>query len=102
MEHKVMGDRGAAGATMQLGPDLTITFGDMTAMAGDYFGSVDDMQALANIPGSASAPFSKQGTVDELRYVLYVEVQKSMKAEQFDEKVRTSRTSANRSWAMDC
>ena len=87
MEHKTMGDRGAGGQTIKLAPGLDITFGDMTAMAGDHFSSVDQLQKLAAIPGSAKAPFNKPGTVDEVKYVLYVEVRKSMKADQFDEKV---------------
>ena len=87
MEHKRMGDLGAEGASMQLAPGLTITFGDMTAMAGDYFGSVKELQELANVPGSASSPYSKPGTVDEVKYVLYVEIQKTMKKDDFDETV---------------
>lgn len=87
MEHKTMGDRGSGGQTITLTPGLDITFGDMTAMAGDHFSSVDQLQKLAAIPGSPKAPFNKPGTVDEVKYVLYVEVRKSMKADQFDEKV---------------
>lgn len=87
MEHKQMGDIGAGGATMRLAPGLDVTFGDMTAMAGDCFGSVEQLQALASIPGSPTAPYSKPGTVDEVKYVLYVEIRKTMKADQFDEEV---------------
>ena len=87
MEHKRMGDLGAEGASMQLAPGLTVSFGDVTALAGDYFGSVQQLQALAGVPGSASAPFSVVGSVDEVKYALYVEVQKTMKADQFDEGV---------------
>src|SRR4051812_4706315 len=87
LEHKKMGDAGASGASMELAPGLTVSFGDMTALAGDYFGSLQDLQALAKIPGSAGAPFNLPGTVDEVKYALYVEVQGSMKKEQFDEKV---------------
>jgi hypothetical protein len=87
MEHKKMGDLGAEGAAMQLAPGLTVTFGDMTAMSGDYFGSVQELQGLANTPGSDAAPFNKPGTVDEVKYVLYVEIQHTMKKEQFDDTV---------------
>jgi hypothetical protein len=86
-EHKKMGDLGSGGATMELAPGMTVSFGDMTALAGDYFGSLKDMQDLAKIPGSTGAPFNKPGTVDEVRYALYVEVQGSLPKEQFDEKV---------------
>jgi hypothetical protein len=86
-EHKKMGDLGSGGATMELAPGMTVTFGDMTALAGDYFGSLKDMQDLAKIPGSTGAPFNKPGTVDEVKYALYVEVQGSLPKEQFDEKV---------------
>jgi hypothetical protein len=87
LEHKRMGDLGAGGATMELAPGMTVTFGDMTALAGDYFGSLKDLQDLAKTPGSAGAPFSQPGTVDEVKYALYVEVQGTMKKDQFDEKV---------------
>jgi hypothetical protein len=87
MEHKKMGDIGSEGATMQLAPGLTVSFGDITALAGDYFGSVQQIQALAGIPGSPAAPYSVIGSIDEIKYALYVEVQKTMKADQFDEGV---------------
>ena len=111
-EHKKMGDLGSGGATMELAPGMTVSFGDMTALAGDYFGSLEDMQNLAKIPGSTGAPFNRPGTVDEVKYALYVEVQGSLPKEQFDEKVingakkryfnlaaHNSRTSAGRGWA---
>ncbi len=83
MEHKRMGDLGSGEQAIQLAPGLSVTFGDMTAMAGDHFGSVDQLRALANVPGSAAAPFDKPGTVDEVKYVLHVEIRGSMKADQF-------------------
>jgi hypothetical protein len=86
-EHKKMGDTGSGGAELELAPGFKISFGDMTALAGDYFGSLKDMQDLAKIPGSAGAPYNMPGTVDEVKYALYVEVQGSMKKEDFDEKV---------------
>jgi hypothetical protein len=87
LEHKTMGDTGSGDATMELAPGFNVSFGDVTALAGDYFGSLDEMQKLAKIPGATMAPYNKPGTVDEVKYALYVEVQKSMKADQFDEKV---------------
>jgi hypothetical protein len=86
-EHKRMGDVGSGGASMELVPGFSITFGDMTAMAGDYFASVKQMQDLAAVPGSSGAPYSVAGSIDEVKYVLYVEVQKSMKEEDFDKAV---------------
>src|SRR4051794_13217607 len=82
-----MGDAGAGGATMELAPGFSVSFGDMTALAGDYFGSLKDMQDLAKIPGSAGAPYTMPGTVDEVKYALYVEIQGSLKKDQFDDKV---------------
>jgi hypothetical protein len=89
-EHKRMGDLGSDGATMELAPGFSITFGDMTAMAGDYFGSLRQLQDIAAIPGSAGPPYSVAGSIDEIKYVLYVEVRKSMKEEDFDKAVVNS------------
>jgi len=86
-EHKKMGDTGAAGAELELAPGFKVSFGDMTALAGDYFGSLKDLQELAKIPGSAGAPYNLPGTVDEVKYALYVEVQKSMKEDAFSPEV---------------
>src|SRR6476659_8739018 len=56
-EHKKMGDTGSGGAEMELAPGFKVSFGDITALAGDYFGSLKDLQDLAKIPGSTTAPF---------------------------------------------
>src|SRR4051812_23292736 len=76
-EHKLMGDLGSDHATVELVPGLRITFGDMTAMAGDYFGTLADMQTVAKTPHG----------LQEIKYVLYVEVRKEMKEEQFPKDV---------------
>src|SRR3954469_6160936 len=62
---------------MELVPGFRITFGDMTAMAGDYFGTLADMQAVAKTPHG----------LQEIKYVLFVEVRKEMKEEQFPKDV---------------
>lgn len=71
-EHKSIGDQGARGANgvtadMQFG-SLRLTFGDMVAMAGDWFESIEEMRALAERPGPGA------GTEEELRFVQQVKV----------------------------
>lgn len=83
-EHKKMGDEGSGGATIKLSDDLTVTFGDITSMAGDFFGSVEQIRKLAATPGDGK---SKPGTIDEIKYVLYVKVRKTKKESDFDPAV---------------
>lgn len=46
-EHREMGDKGSKGSTVQLADDYTIPFGDMVALAGDHFESIDQIREFA-------------------------------------------------------
>jgi hypothetical protein len=88
-EHKAMGDQGSANdkgeaQKIKLADDLTITFGDMTAMAGDFFGSVDEIKNLAKVPGDGK---NKAGTIDEIKYVLDVKVHKTKQDKDYGQDV---------------
>ena len=91
-EHKEMGDQGSAdnkgnAQKIKLGkaPDqLEVTFGDITAMAGDFFGSVQEIHNLAEVPGDGK---SQAGTMDEIKYVLYVKVRKTQQDKDYGEAV---------------
>lgn len=78
-EHKSMGDAGAGGAQIKLPGGLAVSFGDITALAGDYFGSVEQIRALAAVTGDGQSA----GTRDEVEYALHVEVRKDKKAADF-------------------
>lgn len=82
-EHKAMGDAGSANAGMSLPGGLRVTFGDVTALAGDYFGSVEQLQALARIPGNGRRP----GTRDEVEFALHVEIRKDRRKSDFGPEV---------------
>lgn len=67
-EHEWLGNEGSGGATVPLGGGYTLTFGEMVAMAGDHFSSIDQMRAFAR--KKAPGP----GGVDELEYVRRVDI----------------------------
>ncbi|MEZ4364373.1 MAG: DUF4157 domain-containing protein [Kofleriaceae bacterium] len=71
-EHKQMGDEGSGNAKIKLSPDLEVSFGDITAMAGDYFESAAQIKALAAKKGDGK---NVPGTADEIIFVLRVHVQ---------------------------
>lgn len=95
-EHAKMGDKGTGGdhtdngkgRPVVLSPYITVSFGELTAMAGDYFGSEEEILELAKKPGSFEENgkveptdyaerkyfYSKPGTVDELRYIIYYHI----------------------------
>lgn len=70
-EHKQMGDEGAGNAKIKLAPGLEVSFGDITAMAGDFFESVDQIKRLAATKGDGK---NVPGTSDEIIFVLRVHV----------------------------
>jgi hypothetical protein len=70
-EHKLMGDKGSGVGRVVLAPGLEVSFGDVTALAGDYFGSVAQIQALARTKGDGR---TIPGTRDELHYALFVKL----------------------------
>ncbi|MDY6900293.1 MAG: DUF4157 domain-containing protein [Cyanobacteriota bacterium] len=90
-EHKAMGDQGTSDSKgkpiqIQLADGLTVSFGDITAMAGDYFESVQEIQKLAKKSGDG---YTKANTSDEIRYVLQVKVHGDKTAEKkFGEDVK--------------
>ena len=58
-EHRLLGDRGSMTAdgraeTLELAPGYFISFGEMTAMAGDFFGSLSVMRSLARVIGTGA------------------------------------------------
>lgn len=47
-EHREMGKKGSKGSMVQLADDYTIPFGDMVALAGDHFESIDQVREFAS------------------------------------------------------
>lgn len=72
-EHLRLGDNGTPAAQAEqvlLASDFSLTYGEMIAMSGDYFGSLAEMETLARIHGPGA------GTREELEYVRTVKVRK--------------------------
>ncbi|GAB4565643.1 MAG: hypothetical protein Tsb0020_16660 [Haliangiales bacterium] len=72
-EHKVMGDEGTRttqgqARMVEIAPGYFLTFGDLTAMAGDFFGSVGEIERIAANPDVGA------GTREEIEYVRVVKV----------------------------
>jgi Domain of unknown function (DUF4157) len=72
-EHARMGDNGArdgSGAVgqVELAPGYSISHGEMVAMAGDFFASIDQMRSMAARPGPGA------GTREEIEYVRAVKI----------------------------
>jgi Domain of unknown function (DUF4157) len=63
-EHRDMGDKGSNGKTVMLAPDCSITYGQMTALAGDHFESIQQMREFAG--RGYTGPESR----DEIEYAL--------------------------------
>lgn len=73
-EHMEIADdatRGAQGEvrSVELAPDYRLTYGEMVAMAGDFFGNLQQMRDFANAKSVKGA-----GTREELEYVRIVKV----------------------------
>lgn len=71
-EHKQMGDEGSGNAKIKLAPGLEVSFGDITAMAADYFESAAQMKQLAGKEGDGK---NVPGSRDEILFVWRVHVQ---------------------------
>jgi hypothetical protein len=71
-EHKQMGDEGSGKAKIKLAPGLEVSFGDITAMAGDYFESAAQLRELAAKEGDGK---NVPGSRDEILFVWRVHVQ---------------------------
>lgn len=67
-EHKKIGDDATASQSITLAPGFAVTFGDMTALAGDWFGSVEEIKRLSANPGN----WKTADTIDEVKYAVYV------------------------------
>ncbi|MCG8420469.1 MAG: DUF4157 domain-containing protein [Proteobacteria bacterium] len=72
-EHKAMGDEGTRTAggqtrTVEVAPNYSLSFGDLTAMSGDYFESVEQIKTHAARPGPGP------GTREEIEYVRVVHI----------------------------
>jgi hypothetical protein len=81
-EHAEIGDdatRGSHGEvrTVQLAPDYRLTYGEMTAMGGDFFGGIEEMRRLANAKSQKGV-----GTREELEYVRVCKVRATSKADE--------------------
>jgi hypothetical protein len=89
-EHKMIGDLGsgkgpALAPNLELAPGFQVTYGDMVAMSGDWFGSVKELTDLAKIEGKGP------GTREEVEYVLAVEIHGEKDREkEFSEPARVA------------
>jgi hypothetical protein len=85
-EHKLIGDEGSKGkdgkaAEYELAPGFKVTHGDVVAMSGDWFSSIDEMKALAAKAGKG------KGTREEVEFVLYVKVRGTKTKSDFSKDV---------------
>jgi hypothetical protein len=67
-EHKGIGDAATGQQTIFLAPDLPVSYGDIVALAGDYFGDWATLRRLANTPGIT------EGTRGEVWYAILVRI----------------------------
>lgn len=87
-EHREIGDDATKGdkgqvRSVQLAADYNITYGEMVAMAGDFFASLSQMQSLAKNVGTGA------GTREEIEYVRVVKVHgHESKESKFSEAAR--------------
>ncbi|MFW2382635.1 MAG: eCIS core domain-containing protein, partial [Acidimicrobiales bacterium] len=81
-EHLSLGDAATAmtpANQVELSPDYYISFGDMVAMAGDFFASLGQMRRLAANEGTGA------GTREEIEYVRTVKVRKTKSKTDFSD-----------------
>jgi hypothetical protein len=72
-EHRKIGDAASAGPqgqtrVVELAPDYRVTYGEMVAMAGDHFESIEEMREFAAKTGTGA------GTREEIEYVRVVKI----------------------------
>jgi hypothetical protein len=74
-EHKELGDDASRGANSDINvgteraPEY-LTFGDVVALAGDYFGSLEEMRSLARTPqGRAQIAWARWYAIDQYRHL---------------------------------
>jgi len=81
-EHAKLGDEATRGEhgelrQVELAPDYHISYGEMTAMAGDLFGGIAEMRALANAKATKGV-----GTREELEYARVCKVRAKSKEDE--------------------
>jgi hypothetical protein len=79
-EHMDIGDTAAAGdhgetKMVELAPGYRVTYGEMVALGGDYFGSIETIRAIAKNAGKGA------GTREEIEYVRRVHLPQLSNAE---------------------
>jgi hypothetical protein len=77
-EHKGIGDVASRGQTIFLAPDMPVTYGEVVALAGDYFGDWQTLYQLAKKPGIT------EGTRGEVWYAVLVKIRADFEGQ--DEK----------------
>jgi hypothetical protein len=65
-EHKKMGDMGSGNSSVKLSDQLSVSYGDMTALAGDFFGTVKDIKDIAKIQGSVYERLTIEDYIKEI------------------------------------
>ena len=94
-EHLRIGDQGASRSQAQmvtLASDYQLTYGEMIAMAGDFFESLGQMRDLAKIDGTGA------GTREEVEYVRAVKVRGLSPNRFSDERQAGGRPPLRTSW----
>ena len=77
-EHKSIGDAATNKRPIDLAPGLTVTYGDVVSLGGDYFGEWETISKLSHTEGIT------EGTRGEIWYALLVKIR--VNAEGGDEK----------------
>jgi hypothetical protein len=72
-EHKEIGDDATKGEhgetkTVELAPGYRVSYGEMIALAGDFFGSIEQLRAIAAVDGKGA------GTREEIEYLRRVKI----------------------------
>ncbi len=81
-EHAKLGDEATRGEhgelrNVELAPDYHLSYGEMTAMGGDFFGGIAEMRALANAKAIKGV-----GTREELEYVRVCKIRATSKEDE--------------------
>ena len=80
-EHQEIGDEATKGAhgelkTVELAPGYRVSYGEMVALGGDFFGSMANLRAIAAVPGKGA------GSREEIEYIRRVKLPNISQAEQ--------------------
>lgn len=71
-EHKAIGDVATGSQTIFLAPDMPVTYGEIVALGGDYFGDWETLYRIAIRPGIT------EGTRGEVWYAILVKIRPSL------------------------